>query len=61
MGRELVWNDYRAHFDELISQYSIDDPILGQLLIQIARTFEDEFLLYEVMKRFFNIIVEVFQ
>jgi hypothetical protein len=49
LGREQAWNYYRANFEELVAEYSLDSPILGQLLIEISRTFEDEYLFYEVI------------
>ncbi|CAF0951445.1 unnamed protein product [Rotaria sordida] len=42
-GRELVWYYYRANWFQLQSTYGRTNQRLGQLLIDITATFEDEF------------------
>ncbi len=55
LGRELVWNYYRANYDSLVDEYSLDSPILGQLLLEIVKSFEDEYLFFEVLIFFYSI------
>jgi hypothetical protein len=43
-----MWHFYRANFDSLAEEFTLDTPDLGIVLLEIARTFEDEFLLDEV-------------
>ena len=46
--REIMWYFYRANFDKLAQEFTLDTPALGLILLEIARTFEDEFLFDEV-------------
>lgn len=48
LGRELMWNFYRSNFDELVTKFGLDSPALGILLLEITKTFEDEFMFFEV-------------
>lgn len=50
LGRELMWTFYRSNYDKLIDEFSLDSPALGLILLEIARTFEDEFLFDEVKR-----------
>jgi hypothetical protein len=43
-----MWYFYRANFDALAEEFTLDTPALGIVLLEIARTFEDEFLFDEV-------------
>ncbi|CAF1347913.1 unnamed protein product [Adineta steineri] len=43
VGRELVWLYYRKHWAELQTTYGRTNQRLGQLLMDITATFEDEF------------------
>ncbi|CAF2968141.1 unnamed protein product [Rotaria sp. Silwood2] len=43
IGRELVWYYYRENWSKLQSDYGRSNQRLGQLLIDITATFEDEF------------------
>jgi len=49
LGRELTWNYFRREFSALVQQYGLEDPDLGTLLIDITKTFEEEFLFFEVL------------
>ena len=48
IGREIIWNFFRTSYSDLVSDFGTDDPRLGQLLIDISQSFEDEFMFYEV-------------
>lgn len=50
LGRELTWNYFRREFSSLVQQYGLEDPDLGTLLIDITKTFEEEFLFFELLK-----------
>jgi aminopeptidase N len=50
LGRELTWNYFRREFSALVQQYGLEDPDLGTLLIDITKTFEEEFLFFELLK-----------
>jgi hypothetical protein len=43
-----MWLYYRRNFEKLIQTYGLEDPDLGQALIDISRTFDSEFLFLEV-------------
>jgi hypothetical protein len=43
-----MWNFFRTSYSDLVSDLGTDDPRLGQLLIDISQSFEDEFMFYEV-------------
>ncbi|UJR37678.1 hypothetical protein I4U23_030373 [Adineta vaga] len=43
VGRELAWLYYRKHWAELQADYGRTNQRLGQLLIDLTATFEDEF------------------
>lgn len=49
VGREIAWDYYRINFEKLQETYGEDDPRLGLLLIYITESFENEFLLYELL------------
>jgi hypothetical protein len=44
-----MWNFYRSKYELLVDELSLDSPALGDILLLIARTFEDEFLFDEVI------------
>ena len=48
LGRELMWTYYRSNYDELVKEFGLDSPALGLILLEISKTFEDEFLFFEV-------------
>ena len=48
LGREIVWDYFRNNYYDIIKQYGEDDPRLGDLLIDITSSFENEFMFYEV-------------
>jgi hypothetical protein len=56
VGREIAWDNYRLQFTNIIEQYTKDDPRVGQLLIDIADTFENEFLFYELLEWVFFVV-----
>ena len=43
-----MWTFYRANFNKLVEEFTLDTPALGIILLEISRTFEDEFLYHEV-------------
>jgi len=51
LGRELAWDYLRANYRSLVNKYGKDDFRLGQLLLDITETFEDEYMFYEVRKK----------
>jgi len=48
IGREIIWNFFRTSYSDLVADFGTDDTRLGQLLIDISQSFEDEFMFYEV-------------
>ena len=48
LGREITWDYFRNNYLDLIKKYGADDPRLGDLLIDIASSFENEYMFYEV-------------
>lgn len=48
IGREIAWDYLRFNYINLISEYGEDDPRIGDLLINIASSFENEFMFFEV-------------
>ena len=48
LGREYVWNFIRANYDSIVEEFGLDDPRLGQMIIDVSYTFESESLDYEV-------------
>ena len=54
LGREITWDYLRANFDKLLDTYTEYDPRLGQLLIDITKSFENEFLFYELLEFVFT-------
>lgn len=53
VGREICWDYYRINFRELINEFGENDARLGQMLLDITKTFENEFLFYEVLELVF--------
>lgn len=49
VGREMAWDYLRTNFNDLIEQFGEDDPRLGQLLLDIISSFENEFMFNEVL------------
>ena len=50
LGREFTWDYYRENFNSLLDTYTEYDPRLGQLLLDISRSFENEFLFYQLLE-----------
>jgi len=50
LGRELIWDYFRSNYVELLEEYGLDDPRLGQAIIDISSSFENEFLFYELIE-----------
>jgi glutamyl aminopeptidase len=48
IGREIVWDFIRINYNDLLDKYGLDDPRLGQMLIDITFSFETEYLFNEV-------------
>jgi hypothetical protein len=49
IGRELAWDYYRFNYDTILEIYGEDDPRIGLMLIDICKTFETQFLFYELL------------
>lgn len=48
LGREYAWNFIRSNFESIQDEFGLDDPRLGQMVIDVSSTFETESLNYEV-------------
>lgn len=48
LGRETAWDWIRINDDQIRARYGKDDPRIGKMLLDISRTFENEFLYAEV-------------
>lgn len=48
LGREIVWDYVRINKEKLLDQYGLDDLRIGQMILDISETFENDFLLGEV-------------
>ena len=48
LGREITGDYFRNTYYDLLKEYGQDDPRLGDLLINIASSFENEYMFYEV-------------
>jgi hypothetical protein len=55
VGRELTWDFFRTNYNDIINDYTQDDARVGQLLLDITKTFETEFLFNELLAFVFNI------
>jgi len=53
IGREIAWDYVRNNFNDIENEYGLDDPRLGHLLIDIASSFENEFMFYELLEFIF--------
>jgi hypothetical protein len=52
VGREIAWDYYRNKYQEIDGVFGFENQAVGQLLIDISSTFENEFLFFEVCSRF---------
>lgn len=50
IGREIAWDFMRINFNNLTNEFGNDDPRIGQMLIDLSRTFENEFMFYELLE-----------
>lgn len=50
LGREIVWDYIRINFKDISDEYGEDDPRLGRMLLDVVKTFENEFLFYELLE-----------
>lgn len=50
IGREIAWDFMRINFKTLIDEFGNDDPRIGQMLIDLSRTFENEFMFFELLE-----------
>ena len=48
LGRELAWDYLRINYNSILETYGEEEPRIGRILIDIVRTFENEFLYDEV-------------
>jgi len=49
-GREIIWDYFRINYEAIFERYGEEDPRVGQLLIDIVTSFENEFLFYELLE-----------
>jgi hypothetical protein len=50
LGRELIWDYFRSNYIDLLLEYGLEDPRLGDAIIDISSSFENEFLYYELVE-----------
>ena len=50
LGREIAWDEMRINFDSIEAFYGEDDARIGQLLLDICSSFENEFMFYELLE-----------
>jgi len=48
-GREIVWDYFRINFGDILDEFGLEDPRIGQLLLDITSSFENEFMFFEVI------------
>ena len=48
VGREIAWDYYRKNYQEIDGVFGFENQAIGQLLIDISSTFENEFLFFAV-------------
>jgi hypothetical protein len=48
VGREIAWDYYRENYQEIDGTFGFENQAIGQLLIDIVSTFDNEFLFFEV-------------
>lgn len=53
-GREIVWDYFRINFGDILDEFGLEDPRIGQLLLDITSSFENEFMFYEVSYLYFH-------
>jgi hypothetical protein len=56
LGREKTWDYLRTNFYQLLDTYGLYDPRIGQLLIDITKSFETEFLFFQLLTFFFETV-----
>lgn len=49
LGREKTWDYLRSNFFQLLDTYSLYDPRIGQLVVDITKSFETEFLFFQLL------------
>jgi len=49
IGREIIWDYFRINYREIF-EFGEDDPRLGRMLIDISKTFENEFMFFELLE-----------
>ena len=47
-GRYLTWTYYRTNYETLVNEFGLDEPRLGQALIDITYTFESDEMLFQL-------------
>jgi hypothetical protein len=50
VGRKQAWDFFRVNLPDILLEYTLDDSRIGQALIDISRTFETEYLFYELVQ-----------
>jgi hypothetical protein len=55
LGREITWDFIRANFESLVEEFGIEEPRLGQMVIDVCSTFENDFMLNEVNRHIIDI------
>ena len=49
LGREKTWDYLRSNFFQLLDTFSLYDPRIGQLVVDITKSFETEFLFFQLL------------
>lgn len=50
VGREIAWDYFRINWREIFEEFGEDEPRLGRMLLDISKTFENEFMFYELLE-----------
>jgi len=50
VGREIAWDYFRINWREIFEEFGEDDARLGRMLLDISKTFENEFLFFELLE-----------
>jgi len=49
LGREMMWDTIRIEYENYLELFGMEDERLGQMIIDVAHTFENEFLFRELV------------
>ncbi|CAF1012394.1 unnamed protein product, partial [Brachionus calyciflorus] len=53
VGREIVWDYFRFNYKEIVEEFGENDARLGRMLLDISKSFENEFMFYELLELVF--------